>query len=78
MSLLLIVDITFIVDLGVFDVAQKPFERHLLCQTEREPPSPNVDARVTEFAVELWIYGDNYVQYALITRHRSFCYPTSN
>ena len=61
MSLLLIIDITVIIDLEVFGVARR-FERHLLCQTEREPPSPNVDARVTEFAVELLIYGDNYVK----------------
>ena len=55
MSLLLIIDITVIIDLEVFGVARKRFERHLLCQTERDPPSPNVDARVTGYAVELLI-----------------------
>ena len=62
MTLLLIIDFTVFIDVTVFGVARKRFERHLLCQTEREPPSPNVDARVTEFAVELLIYGDNYVK----------------
>ena len=62
MSLLLIIDFTVIIDVTVFGVAQKRFERHLLCQTEREPPSPNVNARVTEFAVEHLIYCDNYVK----------------
>ena len=62
MSLLLIIDFTVIIDVTVFGVARKRFERHLLCQTEREPPSPNVDARVTEFAVEHLIYCGNYVK----------------
>ena len=62
MSLLLIIDFTVTIDVTVFGVARKRFERHLLCQTEREPPLTNVDARVTEFAVEHLIYCDNYVK----------------